>query len=80
MAQPCCRYAYTQEQGFGRIMVHQQETENLDVYRLPGQLLAGGPQLGPHLGPHLESCLLRGVWVFPEVDLLAPLGTSCSAQ
>ena len=76
MTQPCCRYAYIPEKGFGRIMVHQQETENLDVYRLLGQLLAGGP----HLGPHLESCLLQGVWVFPEVDLLAPPGTSCSAQ
>ena len=63
MAQLCCYSAYIQEKGFGRIIV--RETENLDVYRLLGQLLASGSHLGPHLGPHLESCLLRGVWVFP---------------
>lgn len=76
MAQLCCLYVHMQEKGFEKITVHQKETENLNIYRLPEQQLA----CGSHLLPHVESCLLPGVWVSPQVDSPAPPCTSLSAQ
>lgn len=76
MAQLCCLYVHMQEKGFEKITVQQKETENLNIYRLPEQQLA----CGSHLLPHVESCLLPGVWVSPQVDSPAPPCTSLSAQ
>ena len=76
MAQLGCLYVHTQEKGFEKITIHQQETENLNIYRLPEQQLA----CGFHLLPHVEGCLLRGVWVIPQVASPAPPCTAFSAQ